>query len=333
MHDHSNIRPSLAGYPFRFRQRLPKRSGAISAITAFVLTLLIIMMSDPAHAADPAIKDVFSGQSFSEEWAIGGAVEFYDRDTLFNHIDGEAELYLPYGFDVLASANYISKKNLDLSIVADVYRMASLLDAFGIYSNYRKTSNMWVAIGAEGFVSPSQLMFYQDRYFIRLQVSGETSLPENILLACARTVSKNLPAGTGQPKELDILNIPALVPKSERYLAQSLLGYAFFRKGMIADAVAQDEKMQIFALHEDTQADASKTFDQYYAYLKSETKSIQLTGNANQRLLVAVDPLYGGVLARQSGRYIIGAVRVKNNSLARQFIAQMHKRIGSDAGT
>jgi hypothetical protein len=211
--------------------------------------------------------------------------------------------------------------------------MASLLDAFGIYSNYRKTSNLRVAIGTEGFVLPSQLMFYQDRYFIRLQVSGETSLPEDILLACARAISKNLPAGTGQPKELDILNIPALVPKSERYLAQSLLGYAFFRKGVIADAVAQDEKMQIFALREDTQADARKTFDQYYAYLKSETKSIQLTGNANQRLLVAVDPLYGGVLVRQSGRYIIGAVRIKNNSLARQFIEQMYKRIGSDAGT
>jgi hypothetical protein len=176
-------------------------------------------------------------------------------------------------------------------------------------------------------------MFYQDRYFIKLQVSGETSLPEDILLTCARAISKNLPAGTGQPKELDILNIPARVPKSERYLAQSLLGYAFFRKGMIADAVAQDEKMQIFAIHEDTPADARKTFGQYYAYLKSETKSIQLTGNADQRLLVAVDPLYGGVLARQSGRYIIGAIRVKNNSLARQFIEQMHKRIDFDTDT
>ncbi|MGP8154746.1 MAG: DUF6599 family protein [Smithella sp.] len=339
MHDHSNTRLPLSGYRFWPRQRISdvrissgRRSGVITAIMAFFFALLIMMMSDPARAADPAIKDVFSGQSFSEEWTIGGPIEFYDRDTLFNHIDGEAELYLPYGFDVLATANYINKKNPDLSIVADVYRMASLLDAFGIYSNYRKTSNMWITIGAEGFVSPSQLMFYQDRYFIRLQVSGETSLPKDILLACARAISRNLPAGAGQPKELDILKIPALVPKSERYLAQSLLGYIFFRKGMIADAAVQNEKMQIFAIHADTPADTRKTFDQYYAYLKSETQSIQLTGKADQRLLVAVDPLYGGVLAQQSGRYIIGAIRVKNNSLARQFIEQMHKRTGSDAG-
>ncbi|MGD0277971.1 MAG: DUF6599 family protein [Smithella sp.] len=310
----------------------PGRSGILTAISAFVFALLIMMMSCPARATQPAIKDVFSGPGFSGEWAIGGAVEFYDRNTLFNHIDGEAELYLSYGFDVLASANYINKKNQDLAIDADVYRMASVLDAFGIYSNYRKTSDNWVAIGAEGFVSPSQLIFYQDRYFIKLQVSGETSLPKDTLLACARAISKNLPAGAGEPRELEILKIPALAPKSERYLAQSLLGYAFFRKGLIADAVAQDEKMQIFAIHEDTPADAHRVFDQYYAYLKAETGSIQLTGKANQRMITAVDPLYGGVVARQSGRYIIGAVRVKNNSLARQFIEQMSKRTGSDAG-
>ncbi|HUN55235.1 MAG TPA: DUF6599 family protein [Smithella sp.] len=332
MRDHSIIRPSLTGYCFWQRLRLPERSGASAAMLAFVFFVLIITMSDPALASQSSLKDVFSGQGFSEEWAIGGTIEQYDRDTLFNHIDGEAELYLPYGFDAGVSAEYVNKKNRDLSIVADVYQMASVLDAFGIYANYRKTSNVWVDIGAEGFVSPSQLMFYQDRYFIRLQVSGETSLPKETLLACARALSRNLPAGAGPPRELDILKIPAIVPKSERYFAQSLLGYAFFRKGMIADAVARDEKMQIFAIHEDTQAEARRTFDQYCAYLKSETKSINVTGKGDQRLLVAIDPLYGGVLARQSGRYIIGAVRVKNDSLAREFIEQIRVRIGSDAG-
>jgi len=135
-----------------------------------------------------------------------------------------------------------------------------VLDAFGIYSNYRKANNLWVTIGAEGFVSPSQLMFYQDRYFVRLQVAGATSLEKDIFLACARAISGNIPAGSGQPKELEVMKIPALVPKSERYLAQSLLGYVFFRRGIIADAIVKDEKMQIFVIHEDTQAAARKTF-------------------------------------------------------------------------
>jgi len=36
---------------------------------------------------------------------------------------------IPYGFDAMATASYVNKQNPDLSLVADVYRMASVLDA------------------------------------------------------------------------------------------------------------------------------------------------------------------------------------------------------------
>ncbi len=298
----------------------------------FIFFILIMAVSNPVRAADLSIKDVLPAKGFAKEWVIEEKATLYDKDTLFDHIDGEAELYFPYGFDTLATASYVNKQNPDLSIVADVYRMASVLDAFGIYSNYRKSNNLWVTIGTEGFVSPSQLMFYQDRYFVRLQISGATSLEKDILLACARAISEKLPASLGQPRELEILKIPALVPKSERYLAQSLLGYVFFRKGIIADAAAQNEKMQIFVIHEDSPAVARKTFDQYHSYLKTEAQSVQLTEDQSRRLLKAVDPLYGGVLVEQSGCYIIGAVRVKNISVAKQLIEQMYGKISADAG-
>jgi hypothetical protein len=297
-----------------------------------IFFIFITAISNPVHAAGLSIKDILPGKGFAEGWVIEEKVKLYDKDTLFDHIDGEAELYFPYGFDALASASYVNKQNSDLSIVADVYRMASVLDAFGIYSNYRKANNLWVTIGAEGFVSPSQLMFYQDRYFVRLQISGATSLPTDTFLACARAISGNLPAGVGPPKELEVMKIPALVPKSERYLAQSLLGYVFFRRGIIADATVQDEKMQIFVIHEDTPTAARKAFGQYHSYLKAEAQGIQMTGNPARMRIIAVDPLYGGVLVEQSGRYIIGAVRVKNTSVAKQLIDELRERISKETG-
>jgi hypothetical protein len=90
--------------------------------------------------------------------------------------------------------------------------------------------------------------------------------------------------------------------------------------------------MQIFVIHEDTPAAARKTFDQYHSYLKAETQGIQITDGPARMLIIAVDPLYGGVLVEQSGRYIIGAVRVKNTSVAKQIIEQLHGRISADAG-
>jgi hypothetical protein len=57
-----------------------------------------------------------------------------------------------------------------------------------------------------------------------------------------------------------------------------------------------------------------------------------MTGNPARMQVIAVDSLYGGVLVEQSGRYVIGAVRVKNTSVAKQLIEQLHGRINADAG-
>lgn len=332
MHIHTLILSFPDGHS-RWLHR-PISEGCVSAATviAVFFVLLTIAAFNPARAAESSLKEILPAQGFAPEWAIDGKVELYDKDTLFNHINGEAELYFPYGFESLASANYVNKKNPDLSLVADVYRMASVLDAFGIYSNYRKPASVRAAVGAGGFVSPSQLLFYQGRYFVRLQVTGATGIPQETLLACAQAVSKNLPPGSGPPVELKWLAIPALTPQSERYFAQSLLGYAFFRKGMIADATVKDEKMQFFVIREETQVAARNTFDRYHAYLKTETQNIQLTDNGNRIFLAADDPLYGGVQVEQTGPYIIGAVRIKNIDSARLILEQLQRSIRAETG-
>jgi hypothetical protein len=229
---------------------------------------------------------------------------------------------------MLATATYMNRKNSEVWIVADVYRMASLLDAFGIYSNYRKADAASVKVGAEGFGSSFQLMFYQDRYFVRLQVTGATSLGQDVFLACARSVSEKLPFNARPAGELEALKIPGIVPKTERYIAKSLLGYAFFRRGIIADALVEGERVQVFLVTEDSVSAAREAFDHYRSYLKAEGKNIQLQEERDYVSIMAVDPLYGGVFVEQSGRYITGAVRLKSPSSATKLIEQLRERLG-----
>ena len=312
---------------------IPACSGMTKKVlsTAFLVALLLFF-SDPSGAADMALKDVLPVPGFTAGWTLDGSVELYDKDNLFNHINGEAELYFPYGFELLASGHYVSDKNSALSLVADVYQMGSGLDAFGIYSNYRKATSAGIAVGAEGFVSATQLLFYQDRYFIRLQVTGDTDMPEGVLPALARAVSAKLPPGFGPPREINAVQIAALVPRSERYLAKSLLGYAFFRHGIIADAVLHNERMQLISIHEKSAAAAGATLDQYATYLKAEGQETKLSVSAVRRRISAVDPLYGRVLMEQAGPYLIGVIRIKNEGAAGLVLEQLQKQIAADSG-
>jgi hypothetical protein len=313
------------------RQRtriLPSARGAVIVGVLVCLFLLAIGAPVSVFAAEDSTKNSLPAPGFAPGWIRKDRVALYNRDTLFDHINGEAELYFPYGFDMLATATYVNKKYPEAGVVVDVYRMGSLLDAFGIYSNYRKADGAGIVIGAEGFVSSSQLMFYQDRYFVRIQVTGATSLDQELFVACGRAVSRNLPPNSGRPGELGLLaGVPGVVPRSERYLARSLLGYAFFRRGMIADAILGDERVQIFVIFENSPAGARKAFDDYRSYLKAEGQGRNVAGITGRLSLTAVDPLYGGVFVEQSGRYLIGVVRMQEVPAAKRIVDQLRERL------
>lgn len=317
MHDHHQ----------RVRMLSLRRSAVIASA---ILCVFLLTMSTPVpvFAAEDSIINILPTPGFTPDWVMKERVILYNSDTLFDHIDGEAELYFPYGFDMLATVTYLNKKNPEVWVVVDVYRMGSLLDAFGIYSNYRKADAVGTVIGAEGFVSPSQMMFYQDRYFVMIQVTGTTSLEQDLFVACGRTVSRNLPPNTGRPRELEVLaGIPGVVTKSERYLGQSLLGYAFFRRGIIADAMLGGERVQVFVVFEHSPDAARKAFDDYRSYLKAEGQEMNVTGTTDRISLTAVDPLYRGVFVEQSGPYLIGAIRMKEASTAKPIVEQLRERL------
>ena len=290
--------------------------------------ILVLSLAGTARADDTSLGKVLPASGFAADWVLKDQVRLLDKETLFEHINGEAELFFPYGFDLLATATYVNKSDPEVWLVADIYRMATFLDAFGIYANYRRASSTGMDMGAEGFLAPSQVMFYQDRYFVRLQVTGATSLKADVFLACGRAISDKLPRRSGRPAELDLLYLPDLVPGTERYIPKSLLGYAFFHRGLIADAVSDGKSMQIFAVLEDSPEAAGATLEKYRAYLKGEGRNPRETVTARGLALMADDPLYGSVLAEVSGRYVIGAVRVQDVPTAKRMVEQMQLRLG-----
>ncbi|MDO9109611.1 MAG: hypothetical protein Q7U40_03075 [Desulfatirhabdiaceae bacterium] len=294
-------------------------------IILMVMCLLLTPMA--VCTAETDIAKALPAPACVAGWPMDGKVVLFDKDTLFDHINGESELYFPYGFEVLAFARYVNKNNPQEAFDADIYKMGSLLDAFGMYANYRRKDDADVAVGAEGTASSSQLLFYQDRYFVRLQASGTGNPGADIFLACARAISEKLPRSTGRPRELEVFNIPAVEPKSVRYIAQSLLGYDYFRKGIMADALLNDEKVQIFLVFESSTEAAQKVFDQYGQYLKTSDKHVQLGRRQHRGSLKASDPLYGNVVVEQAGRFIFGAVRIKDIPGAQQLVEKLSKRI------
>ena len=239
-------------------------------------------------------------------WEIEGKPLFYDRDTLSDRIDGEAELYFPYGFDRMTAARYASQKSPGAGMDIEIYRMGSLLDAFGIYANYRRNDSRARTVGAESNLSSSQLFFYQGRHFVHIQVTGSDDAVPDALTECGRAVASRIPGNKNRPPELSVFDRPEVVKASERYLPQSLLGYDFLNKGIMADAVVEGANLRIFLLLGETAESASAAFDRYRSQLgQGKIES----GGASTAFLEGVDPLYGPVIVLRKGGCLAGAMK------------------------
>ncbi len=267
--------------------------------------LLLVIFVPTSVVASPDMQEFLSPVACGVGWKIDGKALFYDRDTLSDRINGEAELYFPYGFDRMAAARYGADKHPGAGMDVEIYRMGSLLDAFGMFANYRQKDGVPISVGADSNLSVSQLFFYQGRYFVHIQVTGGDA-PPTALAECGREVAARLPQQKETPPELSRFNRPEVVMGSERYLPQSLLGYDFLNKGMIADATVEGAGFQLFFLTGVTVETAATAMERYRAQLSGKTIE---TGKKGAIFLSGTDPLYGPVMVIKSGACFAGALK------------------------
>ncbi|HVN95122.1 MAG TPA: DUF6599 family protein [Syntrophorhabdaceae bacterium] len=277
----------------------------IPLLTLFAIICCIMSAPCVLFAAGEPVESTPSLAGFAKGWTVDGNVNRYTRENLYTHIDGEAELYMPYGFSGLESVLYKKMDNPKVALQADIFRMGSPIDAFGVYSYYRDPDSETVNIGAEGFIDDSQLMFYKDLYFVHLAASGDN--PDRAdFLACAEAIARRLPGGSATPRELDLIKFPGVLPHTEKYTAQSVLGYAFFKKGLTAEAVLAGRPVKMFVILDGSDKEAADTFNRYAAYLKEKGGAPRIVKSEEAATLVGSDPLYKGVLVRLSGRHVFG---------------------------
>ncbi|MDO9069494.1 MAG: hypothetical protein Q7W05_13705 [Deltaproteobacteria bacterium] len=272
-----------------------------------LLLVLIILLPVPRNALAAAdMVELIPPVSCGTAWKIEGKSLFYDRETLSDRINGEAELYFPYGFDRMVAARYVADKNPAVGMDVEIYRMGSPLDAFGMYANYRQKDGRSLAVGAESNFSGSQLFFYQSRHFVHIQITGAEAADPDIISECANAVGLRLPGDRKRPPELSPFDRAEVLRGTERYLPQSLLGYDFLNKGIMADAMLGEVTLQIFFLVAATDESATVALGRYESLLAQGRIE---AGGKSTTFLDVVDPLYGPVMVIRNRNCLAGALK------------------------
>ena len=159
----------------------------------------------------------------------------YHADDLWDYIDGAADNYLNYKFVDLHIAEYTKARGKVLFKV-EVYRHASPLYAFGIYSSERSPDYHFIDLGTQGFRESGQIFFLKGPYYVKVISMQEGSKDEEkSLYTLASLMEQHLEGTTEFPPELSLFPDEGKIENSERFIASDFLGHAFFDSVFTAD--------------------------------------------------------------------------------------------------
>ena len=111
-----------------------------------------------------------------------------------------------------------------------------------------------------------------------------------------------------------------MVKGTERYLPQSLLGYDFLNKGIMADAVVGGTNLQAFLLLGTTAESASAAFDHYRSQVAQGKVE---SGGKDVALLEGIDPLYGPVMVLRKRSCLAGVLKFSGKKGVRALLESL----------
>jgi hypothetical protein len=125
-------------------------------------------------------------------WTARGEDRTYDRRTIFDYMDGGAEVYLAFDFRGVWSRKYAGPGDREMTL--DIFDMGSPEDAFGAFSCDREDPD--AGIGQESEYGGGLLRFWQGRYFVSVTAPEEDEVVRRAVLDLGKETVKYLgPAG------------------------------------------------------------------------------------------------------------------------------------------
>jgi hypothetical protein len=177
-----------------------------------VLSLFLLQIEGCSMTGSESLLAALLPDSI-EGWEILEEDQVYDRESLYEYIDGGAELYLSYGFSKVVNRRYSKAGRPD--IIVDLFDMGTSPNAFGVFSHSRETVEDNFGQGSS--YTEGLLLFWKDRYYVSILASPETAESREVMFDLARKIEGAIDREGPLPAILTLLPRESLVEESIRY--------------------------------------------------------------------------------------------------------------------
>ncbi len=282
---------------------------------ALILGTVGLLWGSWAQAADFRFPSV-------NGWKQAGSIQTFDPGSLYEYIDGGADLYLAYDFVELKVAEYQNSQKA--AVTVEVYRHRTPTHAFGVYSQERTPGANFIDVGLQGYQEPHALNFVSGNAYVK--ITGMDTGPEDqsLLLTFARAVAANLGEKGAFPPLLSAFPAEGKVKNSEKFIARKFLGYPFLHSAFSADYDLSGKIFRLFIIEGKDQAECRGMVEKYLDQLGVRDKSVA------EGHYTLSDAYHGEIELHWNGSRIWGILDLGDPGLrakySKMFEAELQKR-------
>ncbi len=279
-----------------------------------------------------------------DEWALIDGPHLYTKKTLFQRINGQAELFFKYGFQKSIFATYQKRNNPEHQIELDLYDMGSMLQAFGIFSRFRNEDRSG-GFGLESYLDDSSAFFYKGKYFVMFYATEPDPV---ILKQFSMLLSSKISDSSGPPREIDYFPKKGLKSGSIQYFPEGLLGRQFLKKGFQGTYIEKGEvksKAKVEDKVEDQAKPEGREFHLFLAVFRDAQEAMNhlriyrnhlskkgkvYSGSSHPfgpNSLKGEDPYQGKMIIVHKGTYLMGATGFIKEEAGEELLAEFIRNL------
>jgi hypothetical protein len=260
-----------------------------------MMRLLAVLLAAPAAAVPSPAPDC----AVVPGWTQQGEARSYDRETLFDYMDGNSEGYFAYGFTVMKGVTCVNPAGDQL--VIDVSLMGDADRAWGFFVTNRDQRSPVERIGSAGQVLPRRATFAKGPYYAEIAASPDKD-HRGALRAFVGALLTAIPGEGRVPEAVAWFPADGLAPDSVRLVPESVLGLRALKSGY----VAQYAVGRALVVPEATPDAAAATM----AKLTARFTGAQPVAGLGDEAFRARDPYLGGLLVFRKGARVAGVANV-----------------------
>jgi hypothetical protein len=162
-------------------------------------------------------------------YAASPKVETFDADSLYNKIDGKADLYLESGFKQLDCRIFTSGNDPNLWMEIFVYDMGAPKNALAVFGQQKRAEGVDVGLADFAYKTPDAVFMAKGKYYVEITSSAVSEPLAVAIEMLGAAFVKSVGGAAGEIDELAAFPKENLVPQSFKLYRSGAYGYYGFK--------------------------------------------------------------------------------------------------------